>query len=109
MKAVTVTTSAAEHIRKALSSRGHGLGLRFGVKKSGCSGWAYHVEYADSAEDSDFRFESEGVTIFVDPDSLPYVEGTQIDYQTQGLNSSFKYLNPNVTDSCGCGESFSVS
>lgn len=105
---VHVTAAAAAHIQKSIAARGQGLGLRFGVKKSGCSGWAYDIGFADTPDQGLLAFESEGVTVFVDPESLPMVEGTVIDYQTVGLNSSFKFLNPKVQDSCGCGESFSV-
>ena len=106
--AVTLSTAAAEHIRKSLSQRGRGVGLRFGVRKAGCSGWAYQIDYADEAREGELRFEADGVAVFVDPESLPFVDGTRIDYQRQGLNATFRFENPNVKDSCGCGESFTV-
>jgi iron-sulfur cluster assembly protein len=106
--AVTLSSTAVEHVRKSLSQRGRGVGLRFGVRKAGCSGWAYQIDYADEARADDLRFEAEGVAIFVDPDSLPLVDGTCIDYRRQGLNASFQFDNPNVKDNCGCGESFTV-
>jgi iron-sulfur cluster assembly protein len=106
--AVTLTAAAAEHIRKSLSQRGKGVGLRFGVRKAGCSGWAYQIDYADEAKATDLQFEADGVTVLVDPDSLPFIEGTQIDYRRQGLNATFHFENPNVKDNCGCGESFTV-
>lgn len=105
---VSLSPSAQEHVRKALAARGHGIGLRFGVRKAGCSGWAYQVDYADEAGAGDLRFESDGVVVLVDRDSLALVDGTVIDYQRQGLNATFQFVNPNVKDSCGCGESFTV-
>lgn len=106
--AVTLTPAALEHVRQALARRGHGVGLRFGVRKAGCSGWAYQVDYADEARPGDLTFATEGVMVLVDTESLPFVDGTAIDYQRKGLNASFAFLNPNVKDSCGCGESFTV-
>lgn len=106
--AVTVTESAARHISNALSKRGKGIGLRFGVRKAGCSGLAYQVEYADEKGAEDHVFESHGVKVLVDPASLPYVDGTVVDYAREGLNERFKFLNPNVKDECGCGESFNA-
>lgn len=105
---VTVTESAARHISGALARRGKGIGLRFGVRKSGCSGLAYQVEYADAPGPDDHVFESHGIKVLVDPKSLPYVDGTVVDYAREGLNERFKFLNPNVKDQCGCGESFSA-
>ena len=105
---ISLTPTAAEHIRKSLLQRGKGVGLRFGVRKAGCSGWAYQIDYADEAKPNDLQFESDGVTVLVDPESLPFIEGTQIDYRRQGLNATFHFENPNVKDSCGCGESFTV-
>ena len=106
--AVTLTPSALTHVRSALEKRGHGVGLRFGVRKAGCSGWAYQIDYADEVRSTDLRFETDDVLVLVDPDSLPFVEGTRIDYQRQGLNATFRFDNPNVKDNCGCGESFTV-
>lgn len=106
--AVTLSPAALEHVRKALSQRGHGIGLRFGVRKAGCSGWAYQIDYADEARGDDLRFDVEGLAVLVDPASLPFVDGTTIDYARQGLNATFRFNNPNVKDACGCGESFTV-
>lgn len=106
--AVTLTPVAAEHVRKSLTQRGAGVGLRFGVRKAGCSGWAYQIDYADAPKADDIQFDANGVAVFVDPESLPFVDGTCIDYRRQGLNATFQFDNPNVKDSCGCGESFTV-
>jgi iron-sulfur cluster assembly protein len=95
-------------VRTALAKRGKGLGLKLGVKKTGCSGWAYKIEYADEPARDDLRFECNGVTVFVDQKSLPFLNGTEVDYARQGLNQAFKFNNPNVKDECGCGESFNV-
>lgn len=105
---VTLTEKAAEHVRAFLAKRGKGVGLRVGVRTSGCSGMAYKLEFADAVNPDDHRFESHGVTVLVDPKSLPYVEGTELDYAREGLNEGFKFRNPNVKDQCGCGESFNV-
>lgn len=105
---VTLTEKAAEHVRNFLFRRGKGLGLRVGVRTSGCSGMAYKLEFADAANPEDHQFESHGVKVLVDPKSLPYVEGTELDYTREGLNEGFKFRNPNVKDECGCGESFNV-
>jgi iron-sulfur cluster assembly protein len=107
--AILLTDTAAQHVRKALTKRGKGLGLRLGVKKTGCSGWAYDIEYADTVAGGDHRFESNGITVLVDEKSLPLVDGTEVDFRREGLNESFKFKNPNVKDECGCGESFTVS
>lgn len=106
--AVTLTEKAANHVQSFLSKRGKGVGLRVGVRTSGCSGMAYKLEFADAMEPSDVQFESHGVRIVVDPKSLPYVDGTVLDYTREGLNEGFKFRNPNVKDECGCGESFNV-
>ena len=105
---VTLTEKAAEHVLGYIAKRGKGLGLRVGVRTSGCSGMAYKLEFADAANADDHQFRSHGVTILVDPKSLPYVEGTELDYTREGLNEGFKFKNPNVKDECGCGESFNV-
>jgi iron-sulfur cluster assembly protein len=105
---VTLTTSAAERVRSFLEKRGRGVGLRLGVKKTGCSGFAYVVNYADEVASGDVVFEDRGVRVIVDPDSLRYVDGTEIDFVRQGLNEAFKFRNPNVRGECGCGESFNV-
>jgi len=106
--AISLTESAAERVRARLATRGRGLGLRLGVKASGCSGFSYVVDYADEARSDDLVFESSGVKVFVDPASLPSIDGTQIDFVRQGLNESFRFNNPNVRAECGCGESFTV-
>jgi iron-sulfur cluster assembly protein len=105
---ITLTESAAKHIASHLSRRGKGVGLRLGVRTSGCSGLAYRLEYADAVQPEDVRFESHGVTVLVDPKSLPFLDGTQLDFAREGLNEGFKFNNPNVKDACGCGESFNV-
>lgn len=106
--AITLTASAARHVQNFLTKRGKGIGLRLGVRTSGCSGMAYKLEFADEAANDDVRFESGGVTLLVDPQSLPYIDGMELDYTREGLNEGFKFNNPNVKDSCGCGESFKV-
>ena len=106
--AVTLTESAAKHVANHLAKRGKGVGLRLGVRTSGCSGLAYKLEYADEVHDEDLRFESHGVTVIVDPKSMPYLEGTELDFTREGLNEGFRFNNPNVKDACGCGESFNV-
>ncbi|MEX8518110.1 MAG: iron-sulfur cluster assembly protein IscA [Leptothrix sp. (in: b-proteobacteria)] len=105
---VTVTPKAAVKIRKALDSRGGGLGLRVAVKTSGCSGYAYALEFVDAIEPEDLSFDSEGVKILVDAKSLPMVDGTQLDWVRDGLNEGFQFNNPNASATCGCGESFTV-
>ncbi len=107
--AVVLTESAAMHIETMLHRRGHGLGLRLGTKKSGCSGFSYVIDYADTAGDDDVVFESHGVKVVVNKQSLPQLDGLEIDYLTDNaLNQGFEFRNPNVKDACGCGESFSV-
>mgnify|MGYP001764117775 FL=1 len=105
---VSLTPSAAERVRSFLEKRGSGVGLRLGVKKTGCSGFAYVVNYADEVAANDVVFENQGVKVIVDADSLRYVDGTEIDFVRQGLNEAFKFRNPNVRGECGCGESFNV-
>jgi iron-sulfur cluster assembly protein len=106
--AITLTPSAAEHVAGSLTKRGKGVGLRVAVRTSGCSGLAYKLEYADEIRGDDHRFDSHGVTVVVDPKSLPYLDGTELDYAREGLNEGFRFNNPNVKDECGCGESFNV-
>ena len=106
--AVTLTEKAASHVQNFLQKRGKGVGLRVGVRTSGCSGMAYKLEFADALEANDVQFESHGVRVVVDPKSLPYVDGTELDYTREGLNEGFKFSNPNVKDECGCGESFNI-
>jgi len=105
---IQLTESAAHRISQQLQKRGKGLGLRVGVKKSGCSGYAYTMDYADEQRDSDIVYEQFDAKVFVDREHLPVLEGMTLDFQKQGLNESFKFLNPNVTGECGCGESFAV-
>jgi iron-sulfur cluster assembly protein len=106
--AITLTEKAAKHINRYIERRGKGIGLRFGVRTTGCSGMAYKLEYVDEVTDDDSVFESHGVKVFVDPKSLPYIDGTELDFAREGLNEGFKFNNPNEKDNCGCGESFRV-
>jgi iron-sulfur cluster assembly protein len=106
--AVSLTQSAAERVRSFLQQRGSGVGLRLGIKKTGCSGYAYTVDYADSVAADDAVFEQQGVKVVVDRQSLKLIDGTEIDFVKEGLNEAFKFRNPNVKGECGCGESFSV-
>ena len=106
--AISLTESAAERVRDRLASRGHGIGLRLAVKPAGCSGFRYVVDYADEARADELVFESQGIKVFVDRESLPAIDGTRIDFVRQGLNESFRFENPNVRGECGCGESFTV-
>lgn len=105
---VTLSPRAADHIAKFIAKRGKGIGIRLGVKTSGCSGMSYKLEFADEAAPEDIVFECHGVKVLVDPKSLPYVDGTELDFAREGLNEGFKFNNPNVKDQCGCGESFNV-
>jgi iron-sulfur cluster assembly protein len=106
---ISMTSAAAKHVRGFLESRGKGIGIRLGVRTSGCSGMAYVLEFADELEPEDLVFESEeGVKVIVDPKSMVYLDGTELDYAKEGLNEGFKFNNPNVKDACGCGESFTV-
>jgi iron-sulfur cluster assembly protein len=106
--AISMTEAAADHVRKFLANRGKGVGVRLGVRTSGCSGMAYVLEFADEVEAEDLVFENLGVRVIVDLKSLVYLDGTELDYTKEGLNEGFKFNNPNVKDSCGCGESFNV-
>jgi iron-sulfur cluster assembly protein len=105
---ISLSESAAQRVRDRLASRGHGIGLRVGVKPAGCSGFRYVVDYADEALAGDLMFESQGVKLFVDGESLPAIDGMRIDFVRQGLNETFRFENPNVRGECGCGESFTV-
>lgn len=105
---ISLSQSAAERVREHLAQRGHGVGLRVGIKETGCSGYAYVVDYADSVGDDDQVFEQHGVKVVVDRESLDFLDGTVVDYTREGLNEAFRFRNPNVKDSCGCGESFTV-
>ena len=106
--AITLTDAAATRVRNFLDSRGNGLGVRLGVKTSGCSGVAYVLEFVDELEEDDEVFEDQGVKVIIDRKSLVYLDGTELDYGKEGLNEGFKFNNPNVKDECGCGESFKV-
>jgi iron-sulfur cluster assembly protein len=106
--AISLTESAADRVRTHLAKRGAGVGLRLGVKKTGCSGFAYVVNYADEIHPGDAVFEERGVKIVVDQASLPLIDGTVVDFVKQGLNEAFKFQNPKARVECGCGESFSV-
>lgn len=106
--AITMTEQAADRVRHFLDNRGSGIGLRLGVKTTGCSGMAYVVEFVDEADADDAVFETRGVKVFIDPKSLIYLDGTELDYAREGLNEGFQFKNPNVQDTCGCGESFTV-
>jgi len=106
--AITLTEKAAKHVNRNLEKRGKGCGLRLGVRTTGCSGLAYQLEYVDEPAAEDQVFESNGVKVFVDPKSLAYLDGTELDFVREGLNEGFKFQNPNVKDECGCGESFRV-
>ncbi len=105
---ISLTSAAADRVKTFLTGRGRGVGLRVGVKKTGCSGFAYVVNYADEIKAEDVVFEDQGVKVVVDRDSLGYIDGTQVDFVKQGLNEAFKFRNPNVKGECGCGESFTV-
>ena len=105
---ITLTEKAAQHVQSYLARRGKGVGLRVGVRTSGCSGMAYKLEFADAANPEDLEFESHGVKVLVDPKSLQFIDGTELDYTREGLNEGFKFNNPNEKDRCGCGESFRV-
>ncbi len=106
--AITLTAAAAERVRAFIEKRGNGVGLRLAVKTTGCSGMAYVMEYADQVEDDDVVYEDQGIKVLINPKSLVYLDGTELDYEKEGLNEGFKFNNPNVKDMCGCGESFNV-
>jgi len=106
--AISMTEAAAKHVRRSLEGRGKGEGIRLGVRTTGCSGLAYVLEFVDEVAAEDLVFESFGVKVFVDPKSLTYLDGTELDFTREGLNEGFKFNNPNVRGECGCGESFNV-
>ena len=106
--AITLTENAARQIQKQLEKRGKGLALRVGVKKVGCSGFAYTFDYADEVRANDRLFESHDAQVVIDAGSLPFLDGSRIDFVREGLNATFKFDNPNVDNTCGCGESFSL-
>ncbi|MGC3962837.1 MAG: iron-sulfur cluster assembly protein IscA [Rhodocyclaceae bacterium] len=105
---ITLSESAARHVNKSLLKRGHGIGLRLLVNTSGCSGLAYAIEYADTVRDDDHVFESQGIQVLVDPKSLSFVDGTELDFVREGLNEGFRFNNPHAASHCGCGQSFTV-
>ena len=105
---ITLTKSAALQVQDQLDKRGKGLGLRLGVRESGCSGYAYVIDFADQFADQDTVIEQHGVKVVINQDSLSYLEGLELDFAKEGINSAFKFNNPNVVDACGCGESFTV-
>ena len=105
---ISITPAAADRVKNFLATRGRGLGLRLGVKSTGCSGYAYVVNYADELAKDDVVFDAQGVKIIVDQKSLSFIDGTEVDFVKQGLNEAFRFRNPNVKGECGCGESFTV-
>jgi iron-sulfur cluster assembly protein len=105
---ISLTESAVKRVSTYLAKRGHGVGLRLGVRKSGCNGWAYTIDYADDVSPDDVVFEQGGVKVIVAAESLDLIDGTEVDFIKEGLNEAFKFRNPNVKGECGCGESFSV-
>lgn len=106
--AISMTEAAAKHVQRSLEGRGKGEGIRLGVRTTGCSGLAYVLEFVDELAAEDLVFESHGVKIIIDPKSLVYLDGTELDFTREGLNEGFKFNNPNVRGECGCGESFNV-
>ena len=106
--ALTLSPAAAKHVNKYLAKRGKGVGVRLGVKTTGCSGLAYKLEYVDEIAPEDVLFDTQGIMLMVDPKSVAYLDGTELDYVREGLNEGFKFNNPNERDKCGCGESFRV-
>lgn len=106
--AITLSDAAAERVKSFMANRGKGLGIRLGVKTTGCSGLAYVLEFVDELEDDDVVFEDKGVKVIVDPKSKLYLDGTRLEFKKEGLNEGFEFVNPNVKGECGCGESFTV-
>lgn len=106
--AVTMTTAAADRVRSFLTNRGKGLGLRLGIKTTGCSGLAYVLEFVDELNEDDELYKIDDVNIIIDGKSLVYLEGVELDFVKEGLNEGFKFTNPNAKGECGCGESFNV-
>ncbi|MEM7762768.1 MAG: iron-sulfur cluster assembly accessory protein [Pseudomonadota bacterium] len=107
--AVSLSTSAANRVRSFIEQRGSGIGLRLGVKKTGCNGWSYVIDYAECVEANDAVFEQDDLKVVVDQESLPLLDGTEVDFVQDGLNEVFRFKNPNVAGECGCGESFSTT
>lgn len=106
--AISMTSAASSRVKSFLDNRGKGIGLRVGIKTTGCSGMAYVLEFVDELNEDDNTFDIDGVTLVVDAKSLSFIDGTQLDFQKEGLNEGFKFNNPNVKGECGCGESFTV-
>ena len=106
--AISLTDAAAKRVRSYLDKRGAGIGLRLGVTATGCSGYSYVINYADDVEAEDVVFEDKGITVVVDPEALPLIDGTEVDFVKNGLNEAFSFRNPNISGECGCGESFNV-
>jgi len=106
--AISLTDSAADRVRTYLSKREQTIGLRLGVTQTGCSGYSYVINYADSIDESDVVFEDKGIKVVVDPDALALIDGTEVDFVKNGLNEAFSFRNPNISGECGCGESFNV-
>ena len=106
--AISLTDSAASRVRNSLNARDDSVGLRLGVTKTGCSGYSYVINYADTVGDSDVVFEDKGVKVVVDADALPLIDGTEVDFVKNGLNEAFSFRNPNISGECGCGESFNI-
>lgn len=105
---ITITEGAGSHISAMLENRGKGVGIRLGIQTSGCTGYAYLIEFVDHKQQEDYMFEAHGIKIFVDTKSMIFLDGTEVDYVTEGLNSGLKFNNPNIKDECGCGESFNI-
>lgn len=105
---ISISEAAARHVTRYITKRGKGVGVRLGVRTTGCSGLAYKLEYADEIAPEDVVFEDNGVTVLVDPKSLAYIDGTELDFVREGLNEGFRFVNPNERDRCGCGESFRI-
>ena len=106
--AISLINAAANRVRGYLENRDDAVGLRLGVTKTGCSGYSYVINYAEAVDDSDIVFEDKGVTVIVDNEALPLIDGTEVDFVKNGLNETFSFRNPNVSGECGCGESFNV-
>ena len=106
--AITMTEKAADHVKRQLNQRGKGIGIRVGVKTTGCSGMAYVLEFVDKANSEDVVYQYHGFQLLVDPKSLVYIDGTEMDFVKEGLNEGFEFNNPNIAGECGCGESFTV-
>ena len=106
--AISLTEAAADRVRTYLTKRDNGLGLRLGVTKTGCSGYSYVINYAESIGDDDVVFEDKGVKVVIDPEALGLIDGTEVDFVKNGLNEAFSFRNPNIKGECGCGESFNV-